>query len=258
MRPSLRWVEVHPENYMRGGAALRALASVRREYQVSLHGVGLSLGSAEGLQRDHLARLVALNAQLEPGLVSDHLSWSITRDTFLDALLPLPYTEESLGVVCRNIELVQDALGRRILIENIAAYLRFTFSEIPEPAFLMEVVRRTGCGILCDITNVFITCKNLGLDPIDYLSTISPAAVSQIHLSGHSRVRCDDRWLQFDDHGAKVGAAVWTLYREALRKFGPQPTLIEWDTQLPSLGVLLDEARRADEILSECSYYPED
>jgi uncharacterized protein (UPF0276 family) len=252
-RPSVRWVEVHPENCLRGAVAARALASLRSEYDVSLHGVGLSLGSAEGVQRDHLARLVALNAQLDPRLVSDHLAWTVTGDQYLDALLPLPYTEESLDVVCRNIQVVQDALGRRILIENIAAYLRFVQSEISEPAFLMELVRRTGCGILCDITNLFISCRNFGLDPIDYLQAIHPAAVSEIHLSGHSRIRCGDRWLLFDDHRARVGAAVWTLYGETMCRYGPKPTLIEWDTHVPSLDVLLDEALHADEIMANFS-----
>jgi uncharacterized protein len=130
-------------------------------------------------------------------------------------------------------------------------------SEMSEPAFLMELVRRTGCGILCDITNVFISCKNFGLDPINYLSAIAPAAVSEIHLAGHSRIRCDDRWLFFDDHRARVDAAVWTLYREAMRRYGPKPTLIEWDTQVPSLRVLLDEALHADEIMSTCSHRAE-
>jgi uncharacterized protein (UPF0276 family) len=246
----VRWVEVHPENYMRDGVALRALTTVRRDYEVSLHCVGLSLGSADGIQTDHLARLVTLNAQLEPGLVSDHLSWSITGGTFFNALLPLPYTEETLGMVCRNIEIVQHALSRRILVENVTSYLRFRHSEIPEPEFLMEVARRSGCGILCDITNIFVTCSNFGLAPIDYIRTISPAAVGQVHLGGHSRIRCQDRWLFFDDHGANVDTAVWNLYRKAMRRFGPRPTLIEWDAQLPRLEVLLGEARLADEIMS--------
>jgi uncharacterized protein (UPF0276 family) len=245
----VRWVEVHPENYMRGGATLRALVSVRRDYQVSLHGVGLSLGSADGLQADHLARLVLLNAQLEPGLVSEHLSWSIAQGTYFNALLPLPYTEETLRLVCRNIEVVQQALARCILVENVATYLRFRHSEISESEFLMEVARRTGCGILCDITNIFVTCKNFGLKPIDYVRAISPAVVGQVHLGGYSRFCCQGRWLFFDDHGANVDTAVWNLFREAMRRFGPKPTVIEWDAQLPRLEVLLSEARLADEII---------
>jgi hypothetical protein len=237
---------------MRGGAPLRAIALVRRDYEVSLHGVGLSLGSAEGVQTDQLARLVSLSAQLEPGLVSDHLSWSISGSTYFNALLPLPYTEETLSLVCRNVEVVQRALARRILIENVATYVRFQHSEIPEPEFLMEVARRTGCGVLCDITNIFVTCMNFGLAPMDYLRAIFPAAVGQVHLGGHSRFRCHDRWLFFDDHGRAVDTAVWNLYWAAMRRFGPRPTLIEWDAQLPALDALLREAQLADEIMSQC------
>ena len=250
-RPPVGWVEVHAENYMRGGSALRALASVRRDYEVSLHGVGLSLGTANDLQRDHLARLASLSAQIRPTLVSEHLSWCATSDTYFNALLPLPYTDETLGVVCRNVDAIQHALGRRILVENIAAYLRFQHSVIPEPEFLTEVARRTGCGILCDINNIFITCTNFGLAPLDYLRAISPAAVGQFHLGGHSSIPCQDRRLLFDDHGSTVDAAVSNLYREAMRRFGPRPTVIEWDTQLPPLEVLLSEARHAHDNISK-------
>jgi uncharacterized protein (UPF0276 family) len=251
MRPPVRWVEVNPENYLCGGAGLRALVSVRRDYELSLHGVGLSLGSAEGIQTDHLVRLASLVAQLEPGLVSDHLSWSISNGTYFNALLPLPYTQETMGVVCRNIEVVQQALGRRILVENVASYLRFRHSEIPEPEFLIEVARRTGCGLLCDITNIFVTWGNFGLAPIDYIRALTPAALGQVHLGGHSRIRSPDGWILFDDHAGNVDTAVWSLYRQAMRRFGPKPTLIEWDAQLPRLEVLIREARVAETIMSE-------
>jgi uncharacterized protein (UPF0276 family) len=251
-RPPLGWVEVNPENYLCGGAVLRALALVRRDYELSLHSVGLSLGSADGVQTEHLARLVSLNAQLEPGLFSDHLSWSISNGTYFNALLPLPYNQEALTVVCRNIDFVQQALGRRILVENVASYLRFRHSEIPEPEFLMEVARRTGCGVLCDITNIFVTWGNFGLAPGDYIRALTPAVVGQVHLGGHCRTRSSAGWILFDDHGRKVDKAVWSLYRQAMRRFGPKPTLIEWDAHLPPLEVLNGEARHAGEIMAQC------
>jgi uncharacterized protein (UPF0276 family) len=255
-RPAIGWVEIHAENCMAGGAAMRALASIRCDYEVSLHSVGLSLGSPDGLQTGHLQRIASLNAALQPGLVSDHLSWSTTRGMYLNALLPLPYTGEALDVVCRNIDAVQTTLGREILVENVSAYVRFRHSEIPEAEFLMEAARRTGCGILCDVNNLFVNCANFGGDPLDYLRAISPAAVRQIHLGGHSRVRCGDDWLLFDEHGARVDHAVWELYRAAVRMFGARLTVVEWDTRPLSLAALLDEARLADAIMVECSGSP--
>lgn len=250
-RPSIGWVEVNAENCMYGGSALRALASIRRDYEVSLHGVGLSLGSAAGLQIEHLERLASLTTAVEPGLVSDHLSWSTTGGMFLNALLPLPYTDETLNVVCRNIDAVQNTLRREILVENIAAYIRFRHSEIPEAEFLMEAARRTGCGILCDVNNVFVNCANFGSDPWDYLRTIAPAFVRQIHLAGHSKIRCGDDWLLFDDHDSRVNDGVLDLYRAALRMFGPKLTIVEWDTSPLRLAALVDEAYRAGAIMAE-------
>jgi uncharacterized protein (UPF0276 family) len=163
----------------------------------------------------------------------------------------LPYTDETLGLVCRNIEVVQHALGRRILVENVASYLRYRQSEIPEPEFLMNVARCTGCGILCDVTNIFITCENFDLSPFDYLYALAPSAVEQFHLGGYSRLLCQDKWLLFDEHGAKIDSSVWELYRHAVRLFRPNPTVIEWDTQLPQLTVLIDEARHALDVMSD-------
>ncbi len=247
--PPVGWLEVHVENYLGGGPAPRALDAIRRAHPVSLHGVGLSLGSAEGLDRRHLERLVGLVRRIEPALVSEHLSWSISGGAYLNHLLPLPYTEESLALLCRHVGQAQEALGRRLLIENPSSYLRFRHSPIPEPEFLGELVQRTGCGLLCDVNNVFVTCRNLGQDPTAYLAALPSDAIGEIHLAGHSSNDVDGRIVLIDDHGSRVAPEVWDLYGQAVARFGPRPTLIEWDTDIPELPVLLDEAARAERIL---------
>lgn len=248
-RPAVGWLEVHTENYLGGGPRVRGLHALRRDYPISLHGVGLSLGSAEGPDARHLGRVAGLVRRLEPALVSEHLSWSITGGAYLNHLLPLPYTEESLGVVAEHVRRVQDALGRRLLIENPSSYLRFRHSPIPEPQFLDELARRTGCGLLCDVNNVFVSCRNFGQDPVAYLAALRPETIGEIHLAGHGRNDVDGQLILIDDHGSRVSAEVWDLYALALARFGPQPTLIEWDTDIPPLAVLLDEARQAERIL---------
>jgi uncharacterized protein (UPF0276 family) len=249
-RPAVPWLEVHPENYMGGGAALASLETVRREYPVALHGVGLSLGTAGDIDHRHLDRLRSLTDRIEPCLVSEHLSWSSTGAAYLNHLLPLPYTEESLSVVAGHIQEVQDALGRPILIENPSSYLRFRHSTIEEPEFLAELTRRTGCGLLCDVNNIHVTAWNLGLDAASYMDALPAEAVGEIHLAGHAENDADGRTILIDDHGSPVAAPVWTLYERALERFGPVPTLIEWDTDIPELTVLLDEARRANGLLA--------
>lgn len=243
--PPIDWLEVHTENYLGGGPAPRALARIRSERAISLHGVGLSLGSAGGLDRAHLARVVELSRRIEPALVSEHLSWSIAGGAYLNHLLPLPYTEESLALVAAHVTLAQEALGRPLLVENPSSYLRFRHSPIPEPQFLAELARRTGCSLLCDVNNVFVSCRNLGQDPDAYLDALPVSAIGEIHLSGHARTEADGQVILIDDHGSRVSDEVWALYAQALERFGPRPTLIEWDTDIPSLAVLLDEARRA-------------
>ena len=245
-RPPLPWLEIHPENYLGGGPAVRALLAIRQDYPLSVHAVGLSVGGADGVDRRHLGRIKSLVDRLEPALVSEHLAWSQVGGTYLNHLLPLPYTEESLAVVCRNIDAVQSTLGRRVLIENPSGYLRFATSTIPEPEFLAALARRTGCGLLCDLNNIHVTAENLGLDAAAYLAALPPEAVGELHLAGHSANDADGRRVLIDDHGSPVSPAVWALYERALERFGPLPTLIEWDTDLPPLDVLLDEARRAD------------
>jgi uncharacterized protein (UPF0276 family) len=237
---------VHTENYLGGGPAPRALDRIRREHPVSLHGVGLSLGSAEGLDRAHLARVMDLVRRIEPVLVSEHHSWSIAGGAYLNHLLPLPYTEESLALIAGHVTEAQDALGRPLLVENPSSYLRFHHSPIPEPEFLTELARRTGCSLLCDVNNVFVSCRNFDQDPAAYLDALPAAAIGEIHLAGHARNEADGRIILIDDHGSRVSDEVWALYARALERFGPRPTLIEWDTDIPALSVLLDEARRAE------------
>lgn len=245
-RPALGGLEVHPENYLSGGVPIRALERLRRDYPVNLHGVGLSLGSADGINVEHLARLRRLADRIAPAIFSEHLSWSVASGVYLNDLLPLPYTEETLAVVCRNVETVQEGLGRCILVENPSSYLRFRDSIIPEYEFLATLARRTGCGILCDINNIYVSAENFGLDPIAYIDTLPPEAVGEIHLAGHFRTVREGRALLIDDHGDRVAPPVWALYRHALRRFGRTPTIIEWDRQIPDLAILIGEARQAD------------
>ena len=244
-RPAVEWWEIHAENYLGGGLARRQLETVRRDYPISVHGVGLSLGTADGPDRRHLARLRRLVDGLDPPLVSEHLSWSITGGAYLNHLLPLPYTEESLAILSDNVEIAQATLGRRLLVENPATYLRFRHSPIAEPEFLAELARRTGCGLLCDVNNVYVSTQNFGLDARAYLDALPPAMVGEIHLAGHARNDADGRTILIDDHGSRVAPPVWELYEYALERFGPAPTLIEWDTDIPPLATLIDEASRA-------------
>ena len=244
-RPALGWFEVHAENYMGGGPALAQLDAIRRDYPLSLHGVGLSLGTADGIDTGHLRRLAALVARTEPMLVSEHLSWSVSGGVYLNDLLPLPYTEETLSIVADNVAKTQDMLRRRLLVENPSAYLRFRHSTIPEPEFLAALVGRTGCGLLCDVNNIHVTCANLGADAADYLDALPAAAIGEIHLAGHARVMRGGRMLLIDDHGAPVAPAVWRLYRRALARCGVVPSLIEWDKALPPFATLLQEAHTA-------------
>jgi uncharacterized protein (UPF0276 family) len=245
-RPQLGFLEVHAENFMPEMAAFDRLLALRRDYPVSLHGVALSLGSDEPLDKYHLGRLKALVERVEPMLVSEHLAWSAVSGTYLNDLLPLPYTEESLDVFCCRVEEAQEALGRRLLIENPASYLRFRHSTIAEPQFIAELSRRTGCGILCDLNNLYVGATNLGFDAIAYLGALPATAVGEIHIAGHHAA--EEMNILIDDHGSRVARQVWDLYAVALRHFGPVPTLIEWDTNLPALGVLLEEAQHAQEL----------
>jgi uncharacterized protein len=250
-RPNIGWFEVHTENYMAGGSPLACLEAIRRDHPVSLHGVGLSLGSSDDLDSSHLARVGDLARRIEPGLVSEHLAWSVTGGTYLADLLPLPLTEEALDVVCIHVDQVQAALRRPILVENPSTYLRYTHSTVPEWEFLAAVAARTGCGILCDVNNIYVSASNHGFDPSTYLAALPAAAIGEFHVAGHAlRALPGGRTLRIDDHGSRVSSAVWTLLAEALARFGPRPTLIEWDTDIPPLEVLLEEAELASTALA--------
>src|SRR5260221_4443595 len=248
--PAAAWFEVHAENYLGGGSGPACLDAIRRDYPVSLHGTALSLGSAEGPDPAHLARVRKLVGRIEPGPVSEHLSFSAAAGNSLADLLPLPMTEEALEIVCRNVAQVQDHLKRRILVENPSAYLQFRHSTIPEWEFLARVARRTGCGILCDVNNIYVSACNHGWDASAYLAALPPEAISEIHLAGHTMRSIDEtRTLHIDDHGSRVSPEVWVLYAEALARFGPVPTLIEWDTNVPLMHVLIEEAGHASVLI---------
>ncbi|MBS2132220.1 DUF692 domain-containing protein (plasmid) [Burkholderia thailandensis] len=256
-RPAVAWFEVHTENYMGGGTASQCLDAIRRDYPLSLHGVGLSLGSADGLDAAHLARVRAAVRRFEPALVSEHVSWSAVGGTWLADLLPLPMTEEALDVACLHVDQVQAALGRPILVENPSTYMRYVHSTIPEWEFLSEIAQRTGCGLLCDVNNIYVSACNHGWNPRTYLAALPPAAVGEIHLAGHSVRQFDGgRTLRIDDHGSRVAPEVWALYREALRRFGAVPTLIEWDTDVPPLEILMQEAATAECALEAARHDP--
>src|SRR5215475_7003796 len=202
--PAVGFLEVHPENYMGRGPALTALEKIRRDRQLSLHGVGLSLGGTDGIDAGHLARFAQLVDRLQPALVSEHLSWSIAEGVYLNDLLPLPYTEEALALTAAHIDEAQTRLGRQILIENPSSYLRYRHSTIEEPEFLAALVQRTGCGLLCDLNNIHVSGRNLGFDPEAYLACLPGSAIGEFHLAGHSINEADGLDILIDDHGSAV------------------------------------------------------
>lgn len=248
--PQADWLEVHSENYFGdGGYDLHVLEHVRARYPISLHGVALSLGSADGVREGHLARLKRLVDRIEPALVSEHLCWAALGPRHFNDLLPLPYTRAALDQVVSHVSEVQEFLRRPILIENVSSYLQFRASEMSEFVFLAELAKRSGCGILLDVNNVFVNSVNHGFDPERALLEIPMTLVGEIHLAGH----CAAGASLVDDHGSRVVPRVWSLYETACRRFGPVPALIEWDTSIPPLEVLLDEAAIAAR-LSQVAY----
>ena len=245
-RPSVGWLEVHAENYMADGVGELALERIRASYTLSIHGVGLSIGSASGVNQAHLDRLVEVCRRFEPAMVSEHLCWSIGDGVYLNDLLPLPQDEEALEVVGDNILRVQDALKRPMLIENLANYVGFARSTMSEPEFLAALVKRTGCGLLLDINNVYVSACNMGFDAEQYIAKLPGHAVGEIHLAGHVANDTPDGPVLIDNHGSRVPQPVWSLYAYATRLIGRRPTLIEWDSDIPPLDVLLGEAMWAD------------
>jgi uncharacterized protein (UPF0276 family) len=246
-RPPIAFLEAHTENYMgAGGPPHRYLEALAEVYPLSFHGVGLSLGGVGSLDRELLARWRALVARYSPVLVSEHVAWSDYEQFALHDLLPISYTEEALKVLCDHIDEMQMAVGRQILIENPSSYLEFHQSTIPEPDFLVEAARRTGCGLLLDINNVYVSTQNRGEDAGDWLVDIPGDLVGEIHLAGHTILEVEDQEIRIDDHGSRVAPAVWALYRETVARIGRRPTLIEWDTDVPDIHVLLEEVARAD------------
>jgi len=244
------WVEVHAENaMMAGGPRRRALEAVRRDHPLSVHGVGLSLGGAEGLDRDHLARLRAVVDHFEPALVSEHLAWCGTQGAYLNDLLPLPYTEEALDLVARHVTQTQEALGRPILVENPSRYLAFSQADRDEPEFLADLARRTGCGLLLDVNNIVVSAGNLDFHPLDYLDGLPLEWVGEIHVAGHAVREVEGVEIRIDDHGSPAPEAVLALYAETLRRAGPRPTLLERDTNVPPWAELTAEAGRLETIL---------
>ena len=243
--PALAFLEVHSENFfLEGGAAMHALERARAAYPISLHGVGLSLGAADALASEHLAKLKRLVDRVEPALVSEHLCWGSVGGVHFNDLLPLPRTDETLALLEGRIDRVQSVLKRRLLVENLSAYVDCRDSGMSETAFLAALARRTGCGLLLDINNLYVNAINFGFDPVACLAELDAASIGQIHLAGHTVV--DDCLI--DTHGSLVCDPVWSLYAEACRRFGPKPTLIEWDTDLPALDVLLQQAAQASDV----------
>ncbi len=252
-RPPISWFEIHPENVLGNPHAAELVLDLSRDYAISVHTVGISIGSVGGIDRTHLTRVRALVDAVDPILVSGHLAWSTHEGDYLNDLLPLPYDDETLALLASHFDEVQEGLGRPFLVENPSSYLGFGSSTMTEVQFLGELVRRTGARLLCDVSNVFLSAHNMGYDPYKYLDDFPAEAVAELHLGGFSPeedAATPGRELLIDTHATVVAEPVWDLYAHAVRRFGPKPTLIEWDNDLPALATLLDEAVRADEVVN--------
>jgi uncharacterized protein (UPF0276 family) len=256
-RPVCGWLEVHPENFLANPHATELLIELSAHYPISLHTVGISVGSATGVDFHHLRRIRDLANRIDPVFISGHLAWSVFRNEYLNDLLPLPYNEETLEVVIRHVHQVQDVLARPYLIENPASYVGFRSSTISETEFLGEISARTGCRLLCDVSNVVVSAHNMGYDPYGYIDRFPSEQIGEIHLGGYTPEEDEatpGAQLLVDTHAAPVAEASWDLYAYALRRFGPKPALIEWDNQLPALQTLLGESKRAEEIQMEARH----
>ncbi len=249
-RPGIGWLEAHTENYFHdGGPHLTALLALREHYPLSLHGVGLGLGSVEPIDNSHLARVRNAVSLLQPALISEHACWSQAGGEHFNDLLPLPYTEEAVDHLAARIRHVQDILGRQILMENLSSYVTFRHSTLTEAEFLAGLVERSECGLLLDVNNAYVNACNHGLDADEFVASLPAAAVQEIHLAGHLRHALGQHTVLIDDHGSAVAPEVWQLYARTIARLGPRPTLIEWDTNIPELGILLREAAHAEQLL---------
>lgn len=249
----VKWLEIHAENYMSdGGRPLAQLRALAETFPISVHGVGLSIGGAAPLDTDHIARLKHLCDWLNPASFSEHLAWSTHGDAYLNDLLPLPYTETTLARICDHIDQVQETVGRRMLLENPSSYLAFTESTMDEVDFLAQIAKRTGCGLLLDVNNVFVSATNQQTDPVSYIDAFALDQVGEIHLGGHDEDEDEHgQPLLIDSHGREVIDPVWALYAHTIARGGPKPTLIEWDNNVPEFPILRAEAARADTVLTQ-------
>jgi uncharacterized protein len=251
-RPDIGWFEIHAENFMEaGGPPHHALSSIRDWYPLSVHGVGLSIGSAEGIDLEHLQRLKCVCDRYRPDLVSEHLAWSTHGGAYLADLLPLPYSQATLDLVVRHVDQVQSVLGRMILLENPSTYVQFAGTEMREVDFLASVAARTGCSLLLDVNNVLVSATNHGFDATSYVDSFPLESVGEIHVAGHHADRDDaNNILLIDAHGSSVADQVWTLLARAVELGGRKPVLVEWDNDVPAWSTLQEEARKADRILT--------
>jgi hypothetical protein len=249
-RPSVGWFEIHPENFLANPHATELLLDVAREYPLSIHTVGVSVGSAHGLDTAHLERFAKFVERLNPFLVSGHLAWSTAHGQYLNDLLPLPYTDETLGLVADQLARVEDRLGRRYLLENPSTYVGFAHSTMTEVEFLGELVSRTACHLLCDVSNIFVSGHNMGYDPYEYIDRLPASAVGELHLGGFTPEQdvTPGQVVLIDTHADGINESVWPLYEHALRRLGDAPTLIEWDNDIPTLARLVGDADRADDM----------
>ena len=251
-KPVLAWLEVHSENYFgEGGQSLQVLEQIRKDYPISLHGVSLSIGSADELNWVHLKKLRDLIDRIDPCLISDHLSWSSINGQYLHDLLPLPFTEEVIHHIVPRIQQTQDYLKRQILIENVSSYLTYENSIMPEEHFLCEIANQSGCGILLDINNIYVNSFNHQFDAESYIKTIPAHLVQELHLAGFTTDTFNGREIILDSHNRHIAKEVWDLYYKAIRHLGCKPTIIEWDSELPTFETLYLEALRAETIMRE-------
>lgn len=249
-KPDIAWLEVHTENFFsQGGLLVNLMDKIRSNYPLSLHGVGLSLGSSELVKDNHLKKVKDVIELYQPDLISEHISWSNSSQNVMNDLLPLPYNSESLKVICRNIDYVQNFLNRQILVENPSTYLEFKTSTMQEVDFVNEISKISGCGILFDVNNVFVGHKNHGINFNEYLEKIDLTKIQEVHLAGHAKVKIEGQEILIDDHGHYICDEVWQIYEKLINKTGSLPTLIEWDNNIPSLDVLINEANKAQKII---------